>query len=215
MQGTLDYACAVYAVINALSAVHNLDLAGGRRILAETLYDLSLHPCLWRAFLHNETDHYWLIDYCLARWCRQGKWRLRAMRPFAPDPDHWDNLDDSKPPLFRIDGPGDNLHDPRPRGAEADGTVDRIFQVLNEHLGPETGQTRAALLRFLRFIPGSPLPIVLHWTTAIQVVDNSIFLHDSSSEPGALHVLERGLLTAKFGSANLFIEPESITLLER
>ena len=40
MQGTLDFTCAVYAVINSLSVIHNLDLATGRMILAETLQAL-------------------------------------------------------------------------------------------------------------------------------------------------------------------------------
>ncbi len=223
MQGTLDFTCGVYAVINALSVIHNLDLAAGRLILAEALRTLSTRPALWQAFLRNETDHYWLVDYCLARWCANGRFRLCALRPFAPDPPLYETpealLDNVR--LFRPAGPGSNLHDPRlgpglgveSVRANARLEADRAFRALELHL-QTPGPRKAALFRFLRFLPGSSTPVVLHWTTAFRVLGESIVLHDASSEPGAIHALEKASLMPENGPALLYIEPESVTLLE-
>lgn len=223
MQGTLDFTCAVYAVINSLSVIHNLDLATGRMILAETLQALSARPELWRAFLYNETDHYWLVDYCLARWCRQGRLALRVARPFAlgasPNLSPDDFLDGA--PLFRLDGPGDNLHDPRVSSGSGPASIragagleaERVFQTLAGYLQPG-GKRKAVIFRFLRFLPGSFTPIILHWTTAFRAIGDTVFLHDASSEPGAVHAVERASLMPGDAPAPFYIEPASVVLLE-
>ena len=216
LQGTLDFNCAVYAVINALSVIHNLDLTVGRNILADAMHSLSRRPDLWQAFLRNETDHYWLVDYCLARWCSGGRLGLRCLRPFASDLSAGETpeslLDRAR--LFRSGGPGNNAHDPRAGAAEAAQEADRVFRAIALHL-ESPGPRKAVIFRFLRFLPGSPLPVVLHWTTAHKAMGDTIFLHDASAENGAIHAFDRTLLASDSGLPPLYIEPESVTLLER
>ncbi|MDL2315921.1 hypothetical protein LJC59_02440 [Desulfovibrio sp. OttesenSCG-928-A18] len=75
MQGTLDYACAVYAVINAVSALHGIELTPARSMFRESQLAFSERPALWRHFLQNDTDHYWVVRYMLRRWCLRGDGR--------------------------------------------------------------------------------------------------------------------------------------------
>lgn len=84
-QGQLDFCCAIYAFINALKLVAGLGLADGRRILGETLREISARPALWEPFLSNSTDHYWVVRYLLGRYCRAGRFACRAaFLPLAP-----------------------------------------------------------------------------------------------------------------------------------
>ena len=83
MQGTLDFACGIYAVINALSCIYGLDLAHARKIFQETVHALSKQERVWISFLCNETDHYWLIRWLLGRWCSASPWRLDVRQPFS------------------------------------------------------------------------------------------------------------------------------------
>ncbi|MDR1125945.1 MAG: hypothetical protein LBM64_07820 [Deltaproteobacteria bacterium] len=84
-QGQLDFCCAIYAFINALKLVAGFGLADGRRILGETLREISARPALWEPFLDNNTDHYWVVRYLLGRYCRSGRFACRAaFLPQAP-----------------------------------------------------------------------------------------------------------------------------------
>lgn len=105
-QGQLDFCCAIYAFINALKLVAGLGLADGRRILGETLREISARPALWEPFLSNNTDHYWVVRYLLGRYCRTGRFACRAaFLPVAP-----------------LDGPGrSELRQQRAHGERGEG----------------------------------------------------------------------------------------------
>ena len=83
MQGTLDFTCGIYAVVNALSCIYGLELAQAKKIFQETLQTLSGQETIWNSFLSNETDHYWLVRWLLGRWCLSPPWKLDVRQPFA------------------------------------------------------------------------------------------------------------------------------------
>lgn len=80
-QGQLDFFCAVYSVINALRLTYGIDLAQSRRIFGTALLELSSQSALWRAVLSNHTGHHWVVRYMLGRFCRAGRFALRAFFP--------------------------------------------------------------------------------------------------------------------------------------
>ena len=215
LQGTLDFACAIYAVINALSCSHGLDLAGGRRIFQETAISLAEAPDLWKRFLRYETDHYWLVRYMLGRWCCAEPWRLAARQPFsdcllpggeAPD------LAGAE--LFlpeKEEDHGPILHDKARKEAAS------VWRALEDWFGGRSGERprRTALLRFHRFLFHETPPVVSHWTTARRLEDGVLHLHDASSEKSALVALEKSALLPGDGTRGLIrIVPESLVLLE-
>ena len=214
MQGTLDFTCGIYAVINALSCTHGLNLANARKIFQETLHELSGQERLWNSFLRNETDHYWLIRWLLGRWCLEAPWRLEIRQPFS----------DCLRPESRIkDFAGMALYLPEalaPKGPDcpeaAKNEALAVWSALTEWLLEQEGRSRAALLRFHRFIPGAHQPVVSHWTTAQGANGRAILLHDASAEPGAVFILERkSLLPEAQHTAPLRIAPESVALMSR
>ena len=79
-QGQLDYFCAIYALINVLRLTHGIHLAQGRGILNGALREISGHALLWRSLLQNRTDSYWLMDYLLGNFCREGPLALRVAK---------------------------------------------------------------------------------------------------------------------------------------
>jgi hypothetical protein len=214
MQGTLDFACGIYAVINALSCTYGLDLASARKIFQETVHALSEQERLWNSFLYNETDHYWLIRWLLGRWCLEPPWRLDVRQPFSdclcPKSRSKDltEMELFLPETHVPVGPA------CPSAARSEAFA--VWNALAGWLGEQGGYSGAALLRFHRFIPSTRQLMVSHWTTARAVDDKAILLHDASSEPGALFVLEReSLLPEVQHTALLRIVPESVVLLSR
>lgn len=214
LQGTLDFACGIYAVINAAACTHGLDLASARRIFSETCITLAGRPPLWEAVCRNQTDHYWLVRHMLARWCGEAPHALDAHAPFAEStvPSAADrDLEAVSLWLPEKEAPGG----PPSRAAsekEAESAHGEICRWLS---GKKPGK-RTAVLRFHRFLPAFPEPVVSHWTTARLMAGGDILLHDASSETNALQMLEeRALLPPGGGRALVRIVPESIFLLEK
>lgn len=212
MQGTLDFGCGIYAVINALSCTYSLDLADARTIFADTIDELSRHPSLWRGFLHNDTDHYWLVDWLLEYWCGDGRWQLEQQRPFPGPPRA----------AARVLEQAANFLPERnyPRGpsntGEARAEAQSVWNAISAWFEAGPHNAKAAVLRFHRFMPGLDRPVVSHWTTVRAVNRETIFLHDASSESGALFELGRAtLLPLLHQPPMLRIAPESLILLSR
>jgi len=223
MQGTLDFTCGIYAVINALSCTYGLELAPAKKIFQETMHTLSGQKKIWNSFLSNETDHYWLVRWMLGRWCSEAPWELDVRQPFAdcllPAP-----LSGNHPENQKTDWAGVKLYLPEnhapdgptcPVATQSEALA--VWNALADWLGKQkgdNGNARAAILRFHRFAPGMREPLVSHWTTAHATNDRVILLHDASAEPGALFMLEhRALLPEVQRTALLRIVPESIVLL--
>ncbi len=212
LQGTLDFACGMYAVINALSLTHALDLAAARAIFRETHLDITAHPGLWADYTGNNTDHYWLVRHMLCRWGPAPPYRLRVSRPFGDDP--WTEA----PPLARAERHLPENHPPSgpPDRAEAAREAARTWQTARDWFAQESGPPRALIMRFHRFVPGMRAPIVSHWTTGMRMEDAVLHLHDASSEPRALLSLSADILTPGRGErAPVRIVPESLLLLEK
>ncbi len=222
LQGTLDYACGLYAVVNALACTHGLDLARGRYIFQETLLALSGRPGLWMPFARNDTDHYWLVNYLLAAWCGSAPWRYRREQPFS-------SCLLGRDPEAALENAGLYLPEKEPpRGPASAKAAAKEAAAVWESLGlwfGDSGEStaellsgrkkRVALLRFHRFLPGLEAPIVSHWTTVSHRMHETLVLHDSSSEKQALFSLERTqLMPVEQERAMVRIVPESIVLLE-
>lgn len=79
-QGQLDFFCASYAFINAMRLLFGISLTQAREMLAAALNEISTHPLLWQALLCNRTDHHWVTDYMLGRFCGPGGLPVRAAR---------------------------------------------------------------------------------------------------------------------------------------
>ena len=214
MQGTLDFACGIYAVINALSCMHGLDLAGARKIFQETMLVLSRRETLWDRFLRNETDHYWLVRWMVWRWCLEPSREVTILQPFSDcllPPQTGAALEEAAlylPEAHEPAGPACS--------AAASREAESVWEAMESWFAAgKSGSARTALLRFHRFIPGTRQPVVSHWTTAHAANAGAVLLHDASSEPGALFSLERKkLLPEAQTPAMLRIVPESILFLE-
>jgi hypothetical protein len=215
LQGTLDFACAIYAVINALACTRGLNLADARKIYGETSLALSGRPALWSAFLRNHTDHYWLVRYMVGRWCVDPPHRLRPVQPFSSC-----LLPGGK--LSELTGADLYLPEKEsPAGPSSLAFADRearaIWDAAVAWFGRESGaaEKRTAVLRFHRFLPGVAAPVVSHWTTALRLERDALSLHDASSESGALLALEKDVLVPGPGARALVrIVPESLLLLQ-
>ncbi len=215
LQGTLDFACAIYAVINALAHTRGLDLAGARRMFQETEISLAEVPDLWKSFLRNETDHYWLVRYMLERWCGSAPWKLNVRQPFS---------DCLLPGKGGMDLAGVTLFLPEAESAQGPASPDKagkeaasVWRTLEEWFDDRSGNRpkRAALLRFHRFLFHECPPVVSHWTTVRGLTGDVLRLHDASSEANALFSLEKDVLLPENGSRGLIrIVPESVVLLE-
>lgn len=216
MQGTLDFACGIYAVINALSLVYGLNLAGARRIFAECQLELAAHPRTFARYMRNETDHYWLVRYMLRRWCPPGKalpfQGLSVCCPFAGQVPPSDlDLELSMPPLYL---PEKHPASGPAGAAQAQAEALSVWQTLQGWYENGAGK-RAVILRFHRFVPQVADPIVSHWSCLRGMEHDAAHLHDASSEPTALHSFERVALMPGNGCRALVrIVPESVFLLE-
>ena len=211
LQGTLDFACGIYAVINALSLTHSLDLAGARAIFRETHLDITAHPDLWADYTGNNTDHYWLVRHMLGRWCSAPPHRLRVTRPFGEEWSGAPSLASAKRYLPENHPPSGPLN-----RAEAAREAEQTWRAAHDWLTPAGTPPRALLMRFHRFVPGMQAPIVSHWTTGKCFEGAVLHLHDASSEPRALLSLPRNILVTDGGErAPVRIVPESLFLLEK
>lgn len=213
LQGTLDFACAIYAVINALSCTHGLNLTGGRKIFQETGISLAEAPDLWKSLLRNETDHYWLVRYMLERWCRSEPWNLTARQPFShcllPDGEASALAGAERFLPEKEDACGPDALDEARKEAAA------VWRSLEDWFSGRNSGNRAAVLRFHRFLFHAAPPVVSHWTTACGVEDGVLHLHDASSEKTALFFLEKNMLLPEDETRGLIrIVPESLVLLE-
>ena len=215
LQGTLDFDCAVYAVINALARTRDIELAAARYIYQETMLALSACPRLWEAHVRNGTDHYWMVRHLLSRWCGKGSWHLRIRQPFGdcllPEPRSADLAELADDPLYLPEGAS---HAPAGRGISAEsgsplpGVVwDAIAAWLDENM-----TSRAVIFRFHRFVPGLTAPVLSHWTCGIRLSGETLFLHDASGEKHSLHSLKKDDVIARTGLVR--IAPESVIVLE-
>lgn len=218
-QGQLDVLCAVYAVINALRAVHPLAMGQARRLFNEVLLDLARDAEGLRAVLYNATDHDALVRAVLARASRDVV-ALRVTRPFAAAPalrvTGRVGADASGGPRSvgrhgRHDPP--HLHGP---DATLQPTPRALWQALAGWLSG--GPARGAVLRFHRYLPFRGDPVISHWTAAGRLLGETLFLHDSSRESNAIHQIEQdGFVTAPEHLSDdrlLLVEPRCLYLLE-
>ncbi|MDR2124848.1 MAG: hypothetical protein LBP38_07725 [Desulfovibrio sp.] len=216
LQGTLDFTCAVYAVINAVGCVRDLRLQEARGIFSATLDAFAARPLLWSAFIGNNTDHYWVIRYMLQRWCLMPPRPQAVFRPggFAcpvsdadAEPDASSvYLPERLPPRGPESPPG-RLSDTARREAEA--VRDALQGALQNGITPG----RAVLARFHSFLPGVASPLVSHWTCIRSADSATLYLKDSSSEKDAVHCIGYDDLLPGAGLPKLRIVPESLYLL--
>lgn len=215
LQGTLDFCCGIYAVLNALSCLYSIDLNAGRTMFRETLLEFSACENVWRRFLANDTDHYWVVRHMLGRWC-SGAYAATVSQPFS---DALAIRDESLrfasmylPENDNPEGP-DSLADCYAQAAEVWGTL--RSELPRRSRGNMTSG-RVGVLRFHRFLPGVPQPVVSHWTTVKDVTEQAVMLHDASAEQGALFTLDKGTLMPFIKRRPLVrIVPESIVILSR
>ena len=212
-QGQLDFFCAAYAVVNALTALYGINLSQARALLASALADISQHQDLWRATLYNETDFHWLTDYMLLACGKAASYPVRVFRPFAAQPEIPESAADLTRASVYID----------PQTAVPD--ADAIWAALENWLPatrvrPRAGSARrAVILRFHRYIRYVPNPIVSHWSVADCHHDGIFQLRDASKEENALYSLDREVcvFTPELVSEKhpVRIEPESLYFIER
>ena len=202
MQGTLDYHCAIYAFINALACLGKADLSDARRIFEDTMFKIAAHPDIFKPFVRNETDHYWLLRFLLSRWAMGGAWQMRVLQPFGTSllpQEEFLLLHPNQTPLYLAEFPDD----------PAVPTVwDSIIQWFAQ------GPNRTAIIRFHRYFPPHTQPLISHWSTIRNVEDDTLMLHDASSEPIAIHQIPRSSLDLNGTLPPVRIEASSILLLE-
>ena len=217
-QGQLDFFCALYAIINAMTALFNLNLMQARALFATALNDISQHPELWHATLENKTDFHWLVAYLLDGASRGPSYPLRVHRPFAEEkgiPESASNLACAK--LFTHTGTPETFLSPREAGV--------FWQTMQKWLmpassPPPSGSVRhAAILRFHRYIPYMREPAISHWTVADHFYDDKIRLRDASMEERSLHSLGRSVTALHpdlvSERRDVRIEPESVFFIEK
>lgn len=216
LQGTLDFHCGIYSVINALACLRDVRLQTARTILSESVLALAPYPDLLKAFLRNETDHYWMVAYCLSRWTHIAPFNVQYSQLWG---DTWVPEKESSPEDILE---GANLYLPEIPITYADKTIekrhlDRVWNGIADWLRPNLPHkvTRAVIFRFHYYLRGEFTPLVSHWTTAIQVARQQLILHDASGNEQAIHALSYNemLAVARPGANAIRIVPESVILL--
>ncbi|MBZ2171117.1 hypothetical protein [Nitratidesulfovibrio sp. SRB-5] len=219
-QGQLDVFCAVYAVANALRSVHPLGMGQARRLFNDVLLDLSRDADAFRTVLYNATDHDALVRAVL-ECARRDVVPLRVERPFATSPALRVTGrvgPDASAPARRAYGPDASLPDRWGHGPDASPqpTPRAVWETLVGWLCGGTG--RAAVLRFHRYLPFKGDPVISHWTAAGIPLGDTLFLHDSSRESNAIHVIERGgFVTAPEHLSDdrlVLVEPRCLYLID-
>nr|GBO96646.1 hypothetical protein RVX_1685 [Nitratidesulfovibrio sp. HK-II] len=211
-QGQLDVLCAVYAVVNALRSVHPLGIGQARRLFNEALLDLARDADGLRAVLYNATDHVALVRAVLDRASRDVA-DLRMTRPFADAPALrvTGRMGPDSSDGQRRSGRGNPAPDATPQP-----TARAVWEALAGWLSGGAGRT--AVLRFHRYLPFRGDPVISHWTAAGLLLGDTLFLHDSSREPNAVHSIERGgFVTAPEHLSDdrlLLVEPRCLHLIE-
>ncbi len=223
LQGTLDFACGIYAVINALACTHGLELAEAKRLFQDAQLGLAARPALWACYARNETDHYWLVRLMLSHVQASTRLKLELNQPFSrcllPSPACAPLAEslEAQSGDFSMYLPEEQA--PQGPAALSDARKEAlsVWQALAGWFTPEAARQdrRAVVLRFHRFLPGFDAPVVSHWTTGAFFNSNSLVLHDASSEPRALRVLERPALLPPAGRALVRIVPESLLFLRK
>lgn len=214
-QGQLDFFCAIYAVVNALTALYGINLTQARALFASILYDISRYPDLWRTTLANKTDFHWLAAHMLLACGKGSSYPLTVFRPFADE----QALPESAADL----GLAEAYAAPSPRANALEPRL--IWSALEDWLPATRVQPRAgsarrvAVLRFHRYIRYVETPIISHWTVADHHHGGVLHLRDASKEDNALHSLgsEVTAFTTEQVSEErtIRIEPESVFFLER
>ncbi len=216
LQGTLDFHCGIYSVVNALACLRGISLQAARTILSESVIALQPYPHLLKAFLRNETDHYWMVAYCLARWTRLLPFQVGYDQLYGdmwvPSPlcDPEEILAEAKLYL-----PEKSItYESRDQEKKL---LDLVWSGIGDWLRPNTGFRiqRAALVRFHYYLRGERAPLVSHWTTVIRADKTKLNLYDASANDQAIHVLDYSemLANARPGANAIRIVPESVVLL--
>ena len=217
-QGQLDFFCAIYAVINALTALYGISLTQGRALFATILSDISQHSELWHATLENGTDFHWLVEH-MALACQKGtSCPVRVHRPFAAVRDIPESAADLDFAQKFTDGGCSAAYSSFNRSHI-------LWEKMEEWLlctpvKPRAGTLRhVALLRFHRYIPFVETPIVSHWSVADYHHNGIIYLRDASKEENAVYSFDKEATAfSREGISdvcNVYIEPESVFFMER
>ena len=194
LQGTLDFACGIYALVNALSCTHAIDLNKARIVFRESLEELAARPDIFQAFCRNQTDHYWLVRCMLARAGTRYGYSLRIFQPFSncllPNTEGEDALCDPHLDLYLPEN--ENPEGPASMDAVRQEAL-AVWQALSFWLdaSEKNREKHAAIFRFHRFLTSCATPVVSHWTTAFQIKKKLLLLHDASSEKGARMEIEQ------------------------
>ena len=217
-QGQLDFFCAIYAVINALTALYGINLTQARALFASMLGDLALHPGLWRTTLENKTDFHWLTAHMLYACGKGTSYPVRVFRPFASEKE----IPESAALLENARAWCEEEYS---HPANNGNTANHIWSAFEGWL-PETrvqpragSARRVAILRFHRYMRFLDVPIVSHWSVTDHHHAGVIHLRDASKEENALYSLDRQVTVFSpelvSEDRNVRIEPESVYFIER
>lgn len=217
-QGQLDFFCAIYAVINALTALYGLSLSQARALFASMLSDISGHPGLWKATLSNGTDFHWLTEHMLLACARGQSYPIRVFRPFTETHELSESAADLAAARSYCEAPLDEISH-RPENAPALWKAFTDFLPQSE-MPPKSGTARrVAVLRFHRYMRFFENPVVSHWTVADRHQNDVLHLRDASKEENALYSLARNatVFSPELVSPeqNVRVEPESVYFIER
>lgn len=217
-QGQLDFFCAIYAVINALTALYGLTLSQARALLATILSDISTHPGLWQATLLNKTDFHWLTEHMLIACVKGHSYPVRVFRPFALDreiPEAAVDLNNAR--VYTETPHNDALGKPENTPVLWKAFTDFLPELETQ---PKTGTARrVVILRFHRYMRFVEDPVVSHWSVADRHYNDLLHLRDASKEESALYSLDPAVTVFApeliSDTRNVRIEPESIYFIER
>ncbi len=207
-QGKIDNFCAAYSVLNALRLICGISAFQARDILNDMFVEQAKNIEEWKKIVCHETTYYGLVRHMLEKW--QTTYNYAVWQPFPCD----------KPNITHV----------KTFSPEVD--LDTVWEFLQKNVKDKQS---TAVMRFCRFLPHQPGPIVDHWSTVLRVTDREIFLYDCSLESTGWYVLRREkFFTAPFhavppqkiGLANQFtlnlaaeefgvLCPESVFMAER